>query len=45
MAGGVGIENTLLATVEVMNIETHQWFTAADLPKPVHIYVITGSSW
>ena len=36
VAGRVGIENTLLATVEVMNIEIHQWFTAADLPKPVH---------
>ena len=37
VAGGVGIENVLLATVEVMNIKTHQWFTAADLPKPVHM--------
>ena len=37
VAGGVGIENSLLATVEVMNVETHQWFTAASLPKPVHM--------
>ena len=36
VAGGVGIQNTLLATIEVMNIETQQWFTATDLPKPVH---------
>ena len=37
VAGGVGIENSLLATVEVMNIETHQWFTATSLPKPLHM--------
>ena len=37
VAGGVGTEKTLLATVEVMNIETRQWYTAADLPKPVHM--------
>ena len=36
VAGGVGVGKTLLATVEVMNIETLQWSTAADLPKPVH---------
>ena len=36
VAGGVGIQNTLLATIEVMDIETQQWFTATDLPKPVH---------
>ena len=37
VAGGVGTEKTLLATVEVMNIETRQWYAAADLPKPVHM--------
>ena len=32
VAGGVG-DGGVLSTVEVMNTETHQWSTAADLPQ------------
>ena len=34
-AGGVG-EGRLLSTVEVMNIATREWYTAASLPEPVY---------
>ena len=36
VAGGTG-ENRL-TTVEVLNLETSQWSTAADLPKPLSCY-------
>ena len=36
VAGGVGDGYILLAAVEVMNTKTHQWSTAADLPKPTY---------
>ena len=35
VAGGEGDGFILLSTVEVMNAESHQWFTAAALPEPV----------
>ena len=35
VAGGEG-EGVDLSTVEVMDTETHQWFTAADLPCPIN---------
>ena len=34
-AGGVGLRYTLLSTVEVMNTDTREWYTAASLPEPV----------
>ena len=34
VAGGWG-ESGVLSTVEVMDTETHQWSTAADLPEPM----------
>lgn len=36
VAGGVGDGYTLLTAVEVMNIKTQQWSTAADLPIPTY---------
>ena len=33
VAGGQGIGAEYLLTVEVMDTETHQWSTAADLPE------------
>ena len=35
VAGGRGIDDNVLSTVEVMNTENYQWSTAADLPKPI----------
>jgi serine/threonine protein kinase len=35
VAGGQGEGGRGLSTVEVMDTETHQWSTAADLPRPV----------
>ena len=35
VAGGVEGRGGALSKVEVMNTETHQWSTAADLPRPV----------
>ena len=35
VAGGMGKERTRLKTVEVMNIETHQWSSAVDLLEPL----------
>ena len=35
IAGGAGENYRNLATVEVLNFETIQWSTAADLPKPL----------
>ena len=36
VAGGMGEGGRVLSTVEVMNTETHQWSTAADLPEPLY---------
>ena len=35
VAGGEGEGGRALSTAEVMNTETHQWFSAADLPQPM----------
>ena len=37
VAGGQDIECSALQTVEVLNTETLQWSTVADLPKPLYI--------
>ena len=37
IAGGRGKGAKVLATVEVMDTETHRWSTAADLPKPMYL--------
>ena len=52
VAGGKDKEDHSLKTVEVMNTDTHQWYTAANLPEPLgnsllmvsgdHIYVLGG---
>ena len=34
--GRAGGKSSSLSTVEVMDTETHQWSTAADLPQPMH---------
>ena len=54
VAGGKGKGGTILKTVEIMNIETRQWSTAADLPEPQYnvsaticddsIYMLGGES-
>jgi hypothetical protein len=36
VAGGIGMGDRVLLTVEVMNTETHQWSTAASLPEPLY---------
>ena len=36
VAGGEGKGGRGLSIVEVMNTETHQWSTAADLPQPMY---------
>ena len=36
VAGGVGEEGGVLSTVEVMDIRTQKWYTAASLPEPVY---------
>ena len=38
IAGGYGENYRSLATVEVLNFETSQWSTAANLPKPLSCY-------
>jgi len=35
-AGGIGEEGELLSSVEVMNIDTREWYPAASLPEPVY---------
>ena len=40
-AGGLGEGGTVLSTVEVMNIATREWYTAASLPEPVHLMTAT----
>ena len=54
VVGGTGDENYELKVVEVMNIETLQWSTAADLPEPLwcapaavcgdQIYILTTNA-
>ena len=54
VAGGVEIDRSTLRTVEVLNTETLQWSTAADLPQPIcrapiavcgdHAYILRDSS-
>jgi hypothetical protein len=34
-AGGCGDNDKVIKTVEVLNTETQQWYTAADLPQPL----------
>ena len=43
VAGGQGEGSRVLSTVEVMNTETHQWFTAADLPQPMTLYCASAT--
>ena len=35
VGGGWGSASSALATVEVMDIETHEWFRAENLPEPL----------
>ena len=42
VAGGLEKHDQNLKTVEVMNTETHQWSTAADLPEPLRSYSLTA---
>ena len=39
VAGGMGVD-TVLSIVEVMNTESHQWSTAADLPEPMYLELL-----
>jgi hypothetical protein len=46
VAGGAG-ENSALATIEVLNLETSQWSTAVDLPESLHccsatVYIVVS---
>ena len=41
VAGGVGRITRVLRTVEVLNIENHQWSTAVDLPEPLQCHSVT----
>ena len=41
VAGGVGENSEELTTVEVLNIENHQWSTAVDLPESMQCYSAT----
>ena len=36
VVGGTGVNYKNLTTVEVLNIETHEWFTAVNLPEPLY---------
>ena len=52
VAGGIGRDDQVLSTLEVMNTEQHQWSTAASLPEPLYhassaiceeqIYMLSG---
>ena len=35
-AGGLGVGGAFLSTVEVMDMNTREWYTAASLPEPVY---------
>ena len=37
VAGGRGVDDRVLLTVEVMNTENLQWSTASDLPEPLYL--------
>ena len=37
VAGGMGEGGKVLSTAEVMDIENHQWSTAANLPEPIYL--------
>ena len=41
VAGGVGRDIKVLTNVEVLNIESHQWSTAVDVPEPLQYHSIT----
>ena len=41
IAAGGGGEGGVLSTVEVMNIATREWYTAASLPEPVYLMSAT----
>ena len=41
VAGGMGEDYEMLTTVEVLNIQNHQWSTAIDLPEPSQYYSVT----
>ena len=41
VAGGVGRVARVLTTIEVLNIENHQWSTAVDLPEPLTHHSVT----
>ena len=41
VAGGMGEDYEMLTTVEVLNIQNHQWSTAVDLPEPSQYYSVT----
>ena len=41
VAGGGKVAGAVLSTVEVMNTETSQWSTAADLPQPMYLASVT----
>ena len=41
VAGGVGRGIKRLTTVGVLNIESHQWSTAVDLPEPLQCHSVT----
>ena len=53
-AGGQGVGGVILSTVEVMDINTLEWYTAASLPEPVYrisatvcggrLYLLGGSN-
>ena len=54
VAGGTGKDDSALKAVEVLNTETLQWSTAADLPQPLpyvpaavcggHVYILGSSN-
>ena len=41
VAGGRTEGQSVLCTVEVMDVDTYQWSVAADLPLPLHLALIT----
>ena len=41
IAAGGRVKGTVLSTVEVMNIATREWYTAASLPEPVYLMSAT----
>ena len=53
VAGGVTTDRKVLKTVEIMNLDTHEWLVAADIPNPLYnaslvvnedrLYMVGGS--